>query len=348
MMETFKLHNYLSQKEFDDLKAEYAAFNASCKKSMIFHVGTGAGLYSELGSLLECIMYCYVNKIRFVMYADDANFAGGHGWNAFFEDFGDESHNQLNKEYNYRYAKYFRVGRLALPNLLFRRLIMPTILKKQERVDYLTQDLFAEIISDKFHKQFIDWPIFNIHGSLSAEYSKLSSLCLRYTEETYQDIQKMIADLNMPDDYVSIQIRGGDKTAEFTDIVGADYCIQKIEECVGQVTNLFVFTDDYRNIEYIREKRPDWNVFTLAREDERGYYNDKFNKETWEIKRANLIKLFAMVELCIHSKHHIGCDGACVNLFIRSCRNGMAYDDYQIGNHRPNTIQNKIKRMVQI
>ena len=347
-MKTFELHNYLSKEEFYNLKSNYAKFNASCKKTMIFHVGTGAGLYSELGSLLECVMYCYANSISFVLYADDANFSGGSGWNALFEDFAQESHNHLNSKYNYRYSKYFRIGRLALPNLLVRRIIMPSLLKKQERVDYLTQDLFTEIISDQFHQEIIDWPMFNIHGTLSQEYSKLSSLCLRYTEKTYQDIQKMIAALDMPDDYVSIQIRGGDKTAEFTDIVGADFCIQKIEECIGEVKNLFVFTDDYRNVEHIRKKRTTWNVFTLAKEDERGYYNDKFNKETWETKRANLIKLSAMVELCIHSKHHIGCDGACVNLFIRSCRNGMAYDDYQIGNHRPNTLQNKIKRMVQI
>lgn len=74
--------DYLSHEEFLELKRKYTEFNNNCKDSIIYHVGTGAGLYSELGSMLECMVYCYINKIKFVLYADDANFSN-NGWTDF-------------------------------------------------------------------------------------------------------------------------------------------------------------------------------------------------------------------------------------------------------------------------
>lgn len=91
---------------------------------------------------------------------------------------------------------------------------------------------------------------------------------------------------------------------------------------------MFIFTDDYRNVEAIREARPSWNVYTLCREDERGYYNNAFNKAEWEYKRDNLIKLFAMVEICISSDLHLGCPHACVNNVIRASKRPANYLEF--------------------
>ena len=63
---------------------------------MIFHVGTGAGLYSELGAMLECMCYCHINNIQFILYADDANFSDKNGWSELFDSLGCESHDPLN------------------------------------------------------------------------------------------------------------------------------------------------------------------------------------------------------------------------------------------------------------
>ena len=49
----------------------------------------GAGLFSELDSMMEHMLFCFENHIRFEIYADDANFskAGGMGWEELFEPF---------------------------------------------------------------------------------------------------------------------------------------------------------------------------------------------------------------------------------------------------------------------
>ena len=47
----------------------------------------------------------------------------------------------------------------------------------------------------------------------------------------------------------------------------------------------------------IRELRPEWELYTLTGEEERGYYNEAFNRQDWEFRRKNLIKLLVIVEL---------------------------------------------------
>lgn len=344
-MDNSLISNYISQDEFDMLKREYRKQNDCCDKAVIFHVGTGAGFYSELCNMMECIMYCHINNIRFVLYADDANFTGGRGWTELFEEFCEMSHDELNKTANYRYKAYRRCGRIAVPNLLIKRCVLPWKLKKRENVNFLTQDVFKDTFSSSFMNSYVQWDLFGISGIVRNEYAKLAPLCFRYNKRVKEEIESKIHSLNLPNDYVSIQIRGGDKTQEFTNIIGTDYCISKIQEFAPDAKTLFVFTDDYRNITYMKEKQKDWNIVTLTKPDECGYYNDEFNSRDWNARRADLIKLFTMVELCINSRLHIGCAGTGVNLYIKQRRGGKEYEEYQIGEHRKNNLANKIKRV---
>lgn len=78
-----ELFGRLSSEEFEVLKNKYQTENSQFNKSLIFHVGTGAGLYSELGAMLESMCYCHANKVQFRLYADDANFSNENGWRTF-------------------------------------------------------------------------------------------------------------------------------------------------------------------------------------------------------------------------------------------------------------------------
>lgn len=78
----------------------YNRVNNSFKKKMIFHVGTGRGFYSEINGMLITMLYCYVHKIKFILYADDATFAGANGWNEFFIPFCQQNHDAANHKFN--------------------------------------------------------------------------------------------------------------------------------------------------------------------------------------------------------------------------------------------------------
>lgn len=325
------IRGYLLEEDFLDLKQKYALFNSHCKESIIYHVGTGAGLYSELGSMLECMVYCYIHKIKFVLYADDANFSN-NGWTDFFEEFCEMSHNKLNHSFNYRFKSHFRWKGILIPNLFFRRFLFPQILKWKEHVTYLTQDKFTEIVSKKLKETKFTWHDFGIvNGTIPTDYAKLRGLALRYNEETRLEIENRIKELQLPEHYVSIQIRGGDKALEFQNVMDAEFCLRKVDESKYPVENIFVFTDDYRNVEFIRKNRPQWNVYTLTRPEERGYYNSNFNEQSWEYRKDNLLKVFAIVEICINSDLHFGNRQACINHIIESARNRMPYFELDNG-----------------
>ena len=211
----------------------------------------------------------------------------------------------------------------------------------------MTQDLFDKFVAADFKKYPFVWKSLGVeNGLVGRDFAKLRSLALRYNEETKNEIERRIASLDLPVHYASIQIRGGDKSEEFDKLIDADYCLDVIEKSGIAIDAMFVFTDNYLNVERLKEKRPEWKIFTLTREEERGYYNSNFNKQGWDFRKDNLLKLFSIVEICIKSDVHFGCAEACVNGFIRSAKEPSQYVEIKNdGNYIRKGLKTELKRM---
>ncbi len=311
--------------ELEAKKKEYRRINESFEKRMIFHVGFGGGLYSELNSMMEFMLFCYQNHIRFELYADDANFSkpDGNGWEELFEPFCPISHDPLNQKANYRPTDY--LSQIRPHRLWTRGHYYPRKLKRNTGADYLTQDIWCMCISDAFKKSRIKWELFGMDGVCETEFAKLSSVAICPKPEIRQKMDALIAGLHLPKHYISMQVRGGDKYLEYDKLVEADAFIEKVETLGLSHMPLFIFTDDYRNVTYLREKRPEWKLITLTGEDERGYYNNEFNKQDWEFRKANLIKLLAIIEVCVKADLHIGSNQSCVDMYLRSRKGEQNY-----------------------
>ncbi len=306
-------------------KKEYQRINGSFQKRMIFHVGFGAGLFSELDSLMEHMLFCFINHIRFEIYADDANFSkpGGKGWEELFEPFCPINHDKLNHVANYRptdYQSYMRKHRLWIKGEL-----LPRILKRRTGADYLTQDIWCMCINKEFKNAHLTVPLFGIDGPGALEFTKLSEIALCPKPDVRAEMDALIAGLKLPEHYISMQVRGGDKLLEYDELIGLDRFISCVEHMDPDHRNIFLFTDDYTNVEQLREKRPDWNVYTLTRKEERGYYNSEFNKADWEYRRSNIVKLLAIMEVCVGSDLHIGSKQSCVDSYLRSKKGDTRY-----------------------
>ena len=313
------------KEELELKKKEYRRITESFRKRLIFHVGFGGGLYSELDSMMEFMLFCYQNHIRFELYADDANFSkpGGNGWEELFEPFCPINHDPLNQKANYRPTDY--LSQMRPHRLWTRGYYYPRKLKRNTGADYLTQDLWCMCISDGFKKAPIEWPLFDMHGTCETEFAKLSAITVSPKPEIRERMDGLIAGLRLPEHYISVQVRGGDKYLEYDTLVEADAFIEKIEEFPSMPEAVFVFTDDYRNVTYMREQRPEWKILTLTGEDERGYYNSEFNKQDWEFRKANLIKLLAIIEVCVGADLHIGSNQSCVDMYLRSMKGDENY-----------------------
>lgn len=310
----------IAEDDIEAKKKEYRRINESFEKRMIFHVGFGAGLFSELNSLMEHMLFCFMNHIRFEIYADDANFSkqGGKGWEELFEPFCPINHDKLNHTANYRPTDFKSLMRRH--RLWHKGWFLPKRLKKRTGADYLTQDLWCLCINDEFKTSKVDIPLFQMHGTCALEFAKLGSIVICPKPEIRQGMDALIEKLNLPEHYISIQIRGGDKCLEFDELKSVESYIGKIEEAGYAGETIFVFTDDYTNIKKLRELRPEWKIDTLTGEEERGYYNDAFNKQDWEFRKKNLIKLLAIVETCVKSDCHIGSNQSCMDLYLRSIK----------------------------
>lgn len=304
----------LSEEAFAELRKKYKEQNDSYKKSLIFHVGTQAGFYSEVGCMMECICWCHLNEVKFILYADDANFSQ-NGWNDFFESFCEESHDPLNRIANYRAHPRFEM-KIKFIRYFITYAIRSRFLKLKHHVTYITSDVFQEIISPEFKRRHIEWDIFQMNGTVYPEIAKLFSFATHFNSKTRAEIDAMKSQLELPDDYVSIQIRGGDKFTEAR-LISVQECLDIMKQSGIAIQNLFVFTDDFRNIEYLRE-HTDWNLYYLVKENEQGYVNSDFLALKWEERRKELIKLFAMVEICIDSRFHFGCESANPNNYIKN------------------------------
>ena len=306
-------------------KKEYRRINEAFEKRLIFHVGFGAGLFSELDSLMEHMLFCFEHHIRFEIYADDANFSKpeGLGWEELFEPFCPINHDKLNHMANYRptdYKSFMRRHRLW-PRGYF----LPWLLKKRTGADYLTQDIWCMCINDTFKYHMVDIPLFDMKGTATSQFSKFGEIAICPKPEIRREMDILIAGLSMPEHFVSMQIRGGDKCLEYKELKDAKHYVEKVEELGMQGENLFIFTDDYTNVTKIRELRPDWKLYTLTGKEERGYYNEEFNRQDWEFRKKNLIKLLAIVELCRQSDYHIGPNQSCVDLYLRSVKGTERY-----------------------
>lgn len=51
--------------------------------------------------MMECMCWCHLHEVKFILYTDDANFSQ-NGWNDLFDSFCEESHGPLNRIANYR------------------------------------------------------------------------------------------------------------------------------------------------------------------------------------------------------------------------------------------------------
>jgi hypothetical protein len=334
----------LSAHEFRELRSAYIQENLSFADALVFRVGSEAGFYSEAVSVLECMAFCWLNKFQFRLYSGDANFqSGGMGWQQFFDSFCIESNNCLNRYFNSRrlpskvdaWNKHFPFNQRVGRSLSY--YISPVgrcLLLKAEKARYLTSDFFGAFTSRKFKECMIKWPLFGMDGTVYPEISKLIPFAMRYNDQTYEYMIRLRDSLSLPEDYVSVQMRGGDKIASLRynqnhesakQSSTAAYYIEQMEMSGVEIKNLFVLADDYRYIEDVRRSHPDWNVFTLALPDQRGYSNEKFKQLDWGVKQQMLLRLFCAVEICIDSCFHFGHERSCLNNFVKVSKPSSRY-----------------------
>lgn len=290
---------------------EYRKLNDSYSKSCVFHIGIDAGFFSEFNYLVFTILYCLENNIKLKLYSKDANFGYKDGWTDYFLPFTEEEYDSYHSFFNRHPTGLTLKEVLLSKNLGLLRwklkndgmIFLADTFKYFIRKNYF--DYYTHNISPNIGLKNKEYTINGfVNGDYINAYNQVFDLLWRFNDSVSAIMENLIHDLNLPDNYIACQIRGGDKFIEYN-LLSVETYLLKIKK-VSSLKDVFVLTDDYRIIEQLRSKAPDYNWYTLCKESEKGYFNSTFSNSDSEIKKKQMINLFTSVELLIRSSVFIG------------------------------------------
>ena len=292
-----------------EARKNYYILNKSYKKKLVFYLGYGAGFFSEYNNMILTMLYCLANKIQFVLYSENANFKYQQGWTDYFLPFCDEIKGDFHKKYNYRdygfpHQQFGRKGKLIIKAY-----------KLLHGVNYLTQDLWFQIRNRDSEKEIYNIPELGIiNSSLRDACRKLVNLTWNFNTETDTIIQNTVRSLKLPNEYIGLHIRRGDKFVE-QDLIDTPCYLDKAKE-ISNIRDIFILTDDYNVISEIKKTNKEWNIYTLCKETETGYDHSKFMQENKSTIKDALINLFTSLHILGCSTYFIGTFGSNPGMFL--------------------------------
>jgi hypothetical protein len=292
----------------------YNKLNNSFKRTLVFHVGAGAGFFSEYNCMILAILYCLKHKIRFVLYSKDANFGYKDGWNDFFEPFCEQTTCFIHKHLNVRLfttRKQHGFIKWRLKGILLQNLAR--LIKIFAPFSYFTQDLWSNFFNTKMLDEEYDIPELDIKGDFVHACKRLVELTWNYNSSTKEDIINRMNRCFLPNKYISCHIRGGDKITEWQLVPLVDY-VNVIKQYDS--TDVFVLTDDYRIVQQLQNEYAQWSWHTLCKKSEKGYFNSQFTKTDKMLKKNALLDLFTSIEIMNKSALFIGTKTSNPSIFM--------------------------------
>jgi hypothetical protein len=163
------------------------------------------------------------------------------------------------------------------------------------------------------HQRY-DIPELGINGDLQDACRALVKLTWNYNHHTQIAVNTLITSIQLPEKYIGLHIRRGDKSIE-TNLLNTQEYMDKAKS-LSELHCLFISTDDYQIIEDLKTTNPDFILYTLCDKNERGYFHEKFRKQQKAIIKSSYEKLFASVDLLNSAKLFIGTFSSNVGMFL--------------------------------
>ena len=312
---------------------KWRKLNASFKKKLVYRLGDSAGLFSEINNMFFAMVWALDNKVRFELCSQRSNL-GDEGWNDFFEPFTGEKCSEFLVRNNRRFVSDIKG--------YDKKKVMAG--KKKEKIDFLTQDIFKRFFENRaFAEKVFDFPELGIAGGSFAAAAGLARAFYRLNAATETAVRHLAATRlrmvlfhgsgafeaengagtgsglagsgELPEKYIAVQMRAGDIRKEAAwrrqGLLGAAPYARKIREMrsgegLAGVRTVFAFADDFRLVEELAAALPEFRVYTLCGEEERGFDYEAFMAQDAEARRRGILKILANVELCRGSLRFIG------------------------------------------
>lgn len=289
-------------------KKIYKKLNNSFNKEYIFHVGAEGGLYSEINNMIFSVLYCLQYGYRFKLYSKDANFGFKKGWEDYFLPFCTESKSSWHHHFNKRTS-----APVFSRSDIIKRVLYKSYRKLFTRTS-LTFDLWNDFFSYKFSDEHFDIASLGIKGNANHACNQLIKIIYQFNPQTLKEIDAYRIKLQLPNEYISFQIRRGDKNTEKEYVPVEKYFDYIIENC--NTKNIFILADDYGSIVEASKKYPQYNIFTLAVPNDCGYIHADFIKLGNTEKKGKIVRLLASIEIMREANIILGVFTANTEMFL--------------------------------
>ena len=274
-------------------------------KKIIYSL-THRGLYSELVNLALAKVYADKYNYRLLVNSRNWNSKIDNGLSDWFIPYFEETHSILTyqeKIYNnekpwigkiyYNPSAFWGYWRERLYNKIF-KFFSPTAL--------LSKESFQRMHSGDFLSQYSEGELLNAVSNSFKKFYKYNAL-------TQNNISEKKQYINIPDNYISVHIRRGDKivTGEMEDIDLNIYA-DTIRKYSYISNNIYIATDDVTVISYISKKLSDidTNIYYNKENKLKGFDEKTYNLKSDSVRRDEVLNMLFDMDMMINSSFFIG------------------------------------------
>lgn len=273
---------------------------------IIIYSLTHRGLYSELVNLALAKVYADKYNYRLLVNSRNWNSKIDNGLSDWFIPYFEETHSILtyqDKIYNnekpwigkiyYNPSAFWGYWRERLYNKIF-KFFNPTAL--------LSKESFQRMHSGDFLSQYSEDELLN---AVSNSFKKFYN----YNVLTQNNISEKKQYINIPDNYISIHIRRGDKivTGEMEDI-NLNIYVDAIRKYSYISNNIYIATDDVTVISYISKKLSDIDIKIYYNKENKlkGFDEKTYNLKSDSVRRDEVLNMLFDMDMMINSSFFIG------------------------------------------
>lgn len=294
-----------------DLFEKYLNLNNSYRHTLTYTFGK-TGFHSAINNMILTMVFCLKYKIRFRIYADDFIYFPESGWNQIFASQLPQTHNSFFKRYN------IKSDLIVNDSLKGRYILLRHHLYQLLTGNNLVSSSFFECRTFWFSKEHFSFPELGIEGDLRDVCKQLASIVYVFNDNYREKMRIMESKICLPDQYVGIHIRRGDKIKE-REYESIDNYISLAEK-ETTIRNAFILTDDFTIIEDLQNKYKGWQFYTLTFPYERGFVIGPSTEDKQRMDNE-LVKVVTSLDIMSRGQLFIGTVSTNPGMFL-----GMVMD----------------------
>lgn len=275
-------------------------------KSTIIYCLSTRGLYSELFNLCLADVYAQKRHLALKLNTWLWNSRVDKGWQDYFEPTVACSNSPLSAQDRVYTNEKPWIGKIyynpkAFYSFYF-RLFLNQLYRCLHPTHLLTKDIFSDMRSEQFVHDVLGKDAFSM---MLESFRRLYVL----NDETSELIRQRKKALKLPESYIGVHIRRGDKitTHEMNDI-HLDRYVNAILQYKSVSSNIYIATDDTSVVDYIQQKTAGqhFNIFYNFQNKSQGFDEQTFNQASKEARREETLNVLLDMDVLVHSSFFIG------------------------------------------